>query len=101
MSFLKAGSAYADALSTVSPTYAREIQRAPLGFGLQGLLARAPRSLTGILNGIDTSAVESRDRRGAAARYDADTLARKAGNKRRCSSALGLPAGARCRCWAW
>ena len=43
MSFLKGGLHYADHITTVSPTYAREIQREPLGMGLQGLLAhRAP-----------------------------------------------------------
>jgi len=53
VSFLKAGIVYADALTTVSPTYAREIQQEELGFGLHGLLARRRDALTGILNGID------------------------------------------------
>ncbi|MDA8383215.1 MAG: glycogen synthase GlgA [Betaproteobacteria bacterium] len=52
-SFLKAGLYYADHLSTVSPTYAEEIQSEPLGFGLQGLLAARKQALTGILNGVD------------------------------------------------
>jgi starch synthase len=54
ISFLKAGLFYADKLSTVSPTYAQEIQTATFGFGLQGLLQARKSDLTGILNGIDT-----------------------------------------------
>ncbi|HNQ03068.1 MAG TPA: glycogen synthase GlgA [Thiobacillaceae bacterium] len=54
LSLLKAGLYYAGRLSTVSPTYAREIQRSPLGMGLEGLLASRAGELTGILNGIDS-----------------------------------------------
>lgn len=53
MSFLKAGLWYADQLTTVSPTYAREIQTPELGCGLDGLLSMRSSSLSGILNGID------------------------------------------------
>lgn len=53
MSFLKAGVYFADTLSTVSPTYAREIQTAEYGFGMQGLLAQRGHEIHGILNGID------------------------------------------------
>ena len=53
ISFLKAGLFYADALSTVSPTYAQEIQTKSFGFGFEGLLQTRKDSLTGILNGID------------------------------------------------
>jgi len=54
LSFMKAGLFYADQLSTVSPTYAKEIQTVHYGFGLQGLLKARAEQLTGILNGIDT-----------------------------------------------
>ncbi|TCS71672.1 starch synthase [Sulfuritortus calidifontis] len=55
LSFLKAGLFYADRLSTVSPSYAEEIQHEPLGMGLQGLLAGRREVLSGIVNGIDTA----------------------------------------------
>ncbi len=54
-SFLKAGLVFADALSTVSPSYAREIQEEGLGMGLGGLLRSRQQDLYGILNGIDVT----------------------------------------------
>ncbi len=54
LSFLKAGLYYSDKLTTVSPTYAEEIQTADFGFGMQGLLENRREDLIGILNGIDT-----------------------------------------------
>jgi starch synthase len=53
LSFLKAGIYYADAISTVSPTYAKEIQTEEFGFGLQGLLSTRGSEIKGILNGIE------------------------------------------------
>ncbi len=53
VSFLKAGLFYADHLTTVSPTYAREIQTPDFGWGLDGLLRTRADVLTGILNGVD------------------------------------------------
>ena len=55
LSLLKTGLVFADAVSTVSPTYAWEIQTAPGGCGLEGLLAARRESLVGIVNGIDTA----------------------------------------------
>ena len=54
LSFLKAGIFYADAISTVSPRYAKEIQTAAFGFGLEGLLTKRGDEIKGILNGIET-----------------------------------------------
>ncbi len=54
--FMKAGIAEADLISTVSPSYAREItESSEQGYGLEGLLAERAEDLVGILNGIDTS----------------------------------------------
>lgn len=54
LGMLKAGIMYADAITTVSPTYAREILTEEFGFGLEGQLDRRRKSLHGIVNGIDT-----------------------------------------------
>jgi starch synthase len=54
-SMLKAGIVYADAVTTVSPTYAREICTPEFGYGLDGLLQSRQHKLHGILNGIDTA----------------------------------------------
>ncbi len=56
LNLLKTGIVFADAVSTVSPTYAREIQTPEGGCGLEGLLAARAGVLTGIVNGIDTVA---------------------------------------------
>jgi starch synthase len=53
VSFLKSGLFYSDRLTTVSPTYAREIQTPDFGWGLDGLLRSRAEVLTGILNGVD------------------------------------------------
>lgn len=55
LSMLKAGIAYADCITTVSPTYATEILGAELGYGLEGLLRSRADRLVGVLNGIDTT----------------------------------------------
>jgi len=90
LSFLKAGLRYADAITTVSPTYAREIQREPLGFGLQDLLASRHDALFGIANGIDVDEWDpSRDRL-IAAPYGLEALERKAQNKLALQDRLGL-----------
>lgn len=53
VSYIKGGIEFADALNTVSPTYAREIQTREYGFGLDGALRARADVLTGILNGVD------------------------------------------------
>jgi starch synthase len=53
ISFMKAGLFYSDHLTTVSPTYAREIQTSAFGGGFEGLLRSRADALTGILNGVD------------------------------------------------
>lgn len=92
LSFLKAGLYYADAITTVSPTYAREIQTEALGFGLNGLLRARQDALTGILNGIDTVEWNPATDALLPRRYDARTLAAKAANKQALQHATGLVA---------
>lgn len=53
INFLKTGVLHADLLTTVSPTYAKEIQTGAYGMGLQGLLQKRSETLIGILNGVD------------------------------------------------
>ena len=60
VAFIKAGLFYSHRLTTVSPTYAREIQTPAFGWGLDGLLRARADVLTGILNGVDTRAWDPR-----------------------------------------
>ena len=90
-SFLKGGLAYADALTTVSPTYAREIQSESQGMGLQGLLQRRSHDLTGILCGIDTTLWDPASDPHIARRYNSATLADKIHNKHVLQERTGLP----------
>jgi starch synthase len=92
LSFLKAGLYYADHITTVSPNYAQEIQREPLGMGFQGLLAHRAATLTGILNGIDTDAWDPESDPYIAKYYNASRLPVKLENKRALQSRLGLEA---------
>jgi len=55
VNFMKSGLHYADRITTVSPTYAREIQTPEFGFGLDGLLRSRVGVLSGVLNGVDSS----------------------------------------------
>lgn len=80
--FLKAGLAYADRLTTVSPTYARELADPAFGLGLEGLVAHRRKDFTGILNGIDLTAWDPASDVGLAAPYSASRLAPKATNRK-------------------
>ena len=90
VSYLKAGLHYADRLTTVSPTYAREIQTETLGFGMQGLLTRRADELTGIVNGIDVDVWNPATDPLIPRRYQPDTLIRKNDDKRALQQKLGL-----------
>lgn len=90
---LKAGLELSDAITTVSPTYAREICREPLGFGLQGVLTAHAGKLHGILNGIDTDEWNPATDRHIARCYDAPTVVEgKAANRAALRQKMGLPA---------
>ena len=90
VSFLKGGLVRADAINTVSPTYAREIQAPELGFGLDGVLRLRAKDLFGILNGIDTALWNPETDPWIPSRYGARSLEKKAGNKRALKERLGL-----------
>ena len=88
--FLKGGLACADAITTVSPSYAQEICTPEFGMGLDGLL-RARRSVvSGIVNGIDTEVWNPATDGGAVATYTAKTLAKRTVNKRAIEKRFGL-----------
>ncbi|MBA2672271.1 glycogen synthase GlgA [Ramlibacter sp.] len=90
LSMLKAGLQFADAITTVSPSYAREIQTEAFGVGLDGVLrARADR-LSGILNGIDTRIWNPAEDKLIAQSYGPGTLEAKARNKAALQSRCGL-----------
>ena len=90
LSFLKAGLYYADHITTVSPSYAEEIQTPALGFGLQGLLAARREVLTGILNGINTEEWNPATDPDIAQTYDAGRLKDKSANKIELQKRMGL-----------
>lgn len=80
--FLKAGLAYADRITTVSPTYARELATPEYGLGLEGLIAHRRADLTGILNGIDIAAWDPEHDIALAAPYSAAKPSPKAKNRK-------------------
>lgn len=90
--FLKAGLRFADRITTVSPTYALEIQRPQEGMGLDGLLRGRSDLLSGILNGIDTSVWNPATDPHIASPFDAHRLERRAPNKAALQQRLGLRA---------
>ena len=90
ISFLKAGINFADAITTVSPTYAREILTEDLGMGMQGVLSARQHALKGIVNGIDTNVWDPSSDPLIAMNYDSRTLGRRALNKRALEDRFGL-----------
>lgn len=90
LSFLKAGLFYARHITTVSPSYAEEIQQDELGFGLQGLLASRSAALTGILNGIDNTEWNPAADPDIAQPYSAADLSGKAASKKALQKHMGL-----------
>jgi len=89
LSFMKAGLQYADRITTVSPSYAREIQSGEFGAGLDGLLRERAAALSGILNGVDDAVWDPATDAAIAARYGAD----KPAGKTACKAALQRECG--------
>lgn len=81
---------YADAITTVSPTYAGEIQTPEFGEGLDGVLRERSYALQGILNGIDVAAFDPATDKRIAANYTVDDRSGKAVCKAKLQEELGL-----------
>ena len=91
VNLLKGGLIFADRLTTVSPTYAREIQTPDQGEGLDGVLRKRSRNLVGILNGIDQEIWNpAGDSHLSPIRYDADRLENKSKVKASLQKEVGL-----------
>jgi starch synthase len=92
ISFLKAGLQYADRITTVSPTYAQEIQTDDGGMGLGGLLRERTDVLSGILNGIDIEVWNPQTDPTIASRFGTNDLTARAANKAALQRQFGLDA---------
>lgn len=91
ISFLKAGLVFSDHISTVSPTYAQEIQSPYYGERLDGLLRARSAALTGILNGIDYVVWDPATDYLLENHYDVEHMEGKAACKRKLQQELWLP----------
>jgi starch synthase len=92
LSFMKAGLKFADRVTTVSPSYAREIATAEFGVGLEGVIRGRGADVSGILNGIDTAVWNPAADAALAQSYSAQHLAGKAACKAALQARFGLAA---------
>lgn len=90
INFLKAGLVSADMLTTVSPTYAREIQMSEYGFRMDGILRERSGNLEGILNGVDTDIWNPAKDKKIPVNYTVKTIAKKVENKLALQERMGL-----------
>ncbi|OZY85129.1 starch synthase [Cellvibrio mixtus] len=90
MSFMKGGLAFADFITTVSPSYANEIQQPEFGCGLDGLMRYRSDSLAGILNGIDMDEWNPGSDAHISVNFNRRTLGNKVKNKLALQEELGL-----------
>jgi starch synthase len=91
--FLKGGLWAADAITTVSPTYAEQIRTPEFGMGLEGLIETRREHVFGIVNGIDAKVWNPAVDPGLEAAYDAESLEKREINKRAVEAAFGLAQG--------
>ncbi|TAK61087.1 glycogen synthase GlgA [Methylobacter sp.] len=91
LSFLKGGLVYSDRITTVSPTYAKEIQTAEFGYGLEGLLSYRNDFLSGIINGIDIDHWNPETDTNISQPFNHLTLDKKSLNKAELQERLSLP----------
>jgi len=94
MNCLKAGIAFADLVTTVSPRYAREITTPEYGCGLEGLLQARQDDLLGILNGVDFEEWNTTHNPNLRHPYSVENLSGKTANKLDLQKELGLPVNA-------
>jgi starch synthase len=92
LSFMKGGLVHADRLTTVSPTYAREITTPEFGCGVEGVLRTRAADLSGILNGVDYGHWDPATDAALPARFDAQDLGGKAVCKAALQREFGLDA---------
>lgn len=90
LNFMKAGLHYAELITTVSPSYAQEIQSPEQGCGLDGVLRERSHELAGILNGVDDTVWNPAADPRLEHAYDVDSLAGKARCKATLQRSLGL-----------
>ncbi|MCR5176758.1 MAG: glycogen synthase GlgA [Anaerovibrio sp.] len=93
VNFMKGGIIYADYITTVSRTYAKEIQYPYFGENLDGLLRTRSDSLRGIVNGIDTDVYNPATDKYLFENFDETSLEKKLLNKEKLQAQLGLPVG--------
>lgn len=91
--FLKAGLASADAVTTVSPSYAAEIRTAEFGMGLEGLIAARGDRVRGILNGIDSAEWNPATDKAIASNFAGKAISRREANKPALEAEFGLAPG--------
>jgi starch synthase len=92
VNFLKGALLFSDCLTTVSPTYAKEIQAPEYGHGLDGVVRSRASRLAGILNGVDYTVWSPELDKAIAARYSQKDLSGKLACKQDLLAAFGLPA---------
>lgn len=90
VSFLKAGLMWSDHVTTVSPTYARELTAPEFGMGFEGILAERQSELSGILNGVDLEVWNPETDTDLAARYSVRGLAARRKNRAALARRFGL-----------
>ncbi|GEN99841.1 glycogen synthase [Novosphingobium sediminis] len=93
ISFLKAGLAAASRITTVSPTYAREIREPGFGMGLEGLIRAREGDVSGIVNGIDPAVWNPASDPALKGTYSARALAKRAANAQALEAEFGIEQG--------
>ncbi|MEM9223861.1 MAG: glycogen synthase GlgA [Pseudomonadota bacterium] len=90
ISFLKAGLIYADRITTVSPTYARELSLPEFGLGFEGIVGARRNELSGVLNGVDLDIWNPATDPHLTANYDASSLVARSDNRKSLLERFGL-----------